>query len=253
MSANIIFINKSEFIQEYPPIPASKEIPIWYKEASSYIDKFCGPNCSHSSHKNNGATIIENGINKMTTSSTIKKCMPVFDSMTVGYFIRLSANVEVYKGKINGEYQTMFSWSKNAPVDSHPMEQIQGYPHSGIHKLGLPKWTNPWIIKTDPGYSCLFVTPFHRDLKFSILPGIVDTDTFNFSVNLPFMLTDPNFEGTIEAGTPIAQIIPFKRDEFSHEVYDAYDYVQKYPDTPLFQEEFPESYKKEGWNKKTYK
>ena len=66
-------------------------------------------------------------------------------------------------------------------------------------------------------------------------------------------MTDPNFQGTIEAGTPMVQVIPFKRDEFVHEVYDAFDYVEKYPETTIFQSQFPESYKKDSWHKKIYK
>jgi hypothetical protein len=36
-------------------------------------------------------------------------------------------------------------------------------------------------------------------------------------VALPFTLKDPDYEGLIPAGTPIAQVIPYKRDEWSLE------------------------------------
>jgi len=77
-----------------------------------------------------------------------------------------------------------------------------------------PKWHNPWGIKTPPGYSCLFVQPLHRESVFTIMPGIVDTDTYNNPVNFPFVLNDTKFQGIIPAGTPIAQVIPFKRDSW---------------------------------------
>jgi hypothetical protein len=60
----------------------------------------------------------------------------------------------------------------------------------------------------------LFITPIHRDLPFTILPGIVDTDKYNAPVNFPFILNDMKFTGLIPAGTPIAQVIPFKRENW---------------------------------------
>jgi hypothetical protein len=43
---------------------------------------------------------------------------------------------------------------------------------------------------------------------------VVDTDTYTSPVNFPFTLNDPKFEGLIPAGTPIAQVIPFKREQW---------------------------------------
>jgi hypothetical protein len=60
----------------------------------------------------------------------------------------------------------------------------------------------------------LFIHPVHRrEYGGRILEGIVDTDNYHGAVNFPFML-NPGFEGLIPAGTPIAQVIPFKRDSF---------------------------------------
>lgn len=241
----IQFINKSEFIQTHLPEPASKNIPDWYKDAISYLDG------STKGTKNKVKT--RKSLQSIETNATIKKCVPVFDSMTIGYILKVPDNIEVFKTKTDKGTTTAFSWSQMAPIETHPLFQAQDYPHNKIHKTGLPKFISPWIIKTDPGYSCLFIPPMHREAKFSILPAVVDTDTFDFAINFPFTLTDPDFEGTIEGGTPMVQVIPFKRDEFTHEIYDAYDYVQKYPDTTLFQKEFPDSYRNESWNRKSYR
>jgi hypothetical protein len=54
----------------------------------------------------------------------------------------------------------------------------------------------------------------HRESVFSILPGVVDTDSYTAPVHFPFTLNDPKFEGLIPAGTPIAQVIPFKRNNW---------------------------------------
>jgi hypothetical protein len=241
----ITFINKSGFIQAHLPEPASKAIPNWYKDAASYLDG--------AKKQTKSSVIVNKMLESLQTNATIKKCIPVFDSMSIGYILKVPDNIEVYRIKQDGEEVTAFSWNKMGPIETHPLEQVQDYPRNEIHKKGLPKFISPWIIKTDPGYSCLFLPPMHREAKFSILPAVVDTDTFDFAINFPFTLTDPDFEGTIEGGTPMVQVIPFKRDEFTHEIYDAYDYVQKYPDTTLFQKEFPDSYRDESWNRKSYR
>ena len=53
----------------------------------------------------------------------------------------------------------------------------------------------------------------HRESVFTIMDGIVDTDSYNALVNFPFFLNDWSYEGLIPAGTPMAQVIPFKRED----------------------------------------
>jgi hypothetical protein len=61
----------------------------------------------------------------------------------------------------------------------------------------------------------MFVQPMHRESVFTILPGIVDTDEYYAPVNFPMVINNPEFEGLIPKGTPIAQVIPFKRESWS--------------------------------------
>jgi hypothetical protein len=59
----------------------------------------------------------------------------------------------------------------------------------------------------------LFINPPHRpDWGGRILEGLVDTDNYFASVNLPFLLHET--PKVIPAGTPIALVIPFKRDSW---------------------------------------
>jgi len=76
---------------------------------------------------------------------------------------------------------------------------------------------NPWAIKTPKGYSVLIIQPMHREAPFTILPAIVDTDNYKAPINFPFVMNDKNWEGLIPTGTPIAQIIPFKREQWKME------------------------------------
>ena len=76
------------------------------------------------------------------------------------------------------------------------------------------------MIKTPPGYSVLFTHPMNwHYLPFYSLSGVVDTDTYTMPVLFPFMMKN-NFEGIIPKGTPVIQIIPFKRDDWKSNIYD---------------------------------
>lgn len=175
---------------EYYPQPASKFIPEWYRETENYVGGKKQPTGSGN------------------TTGTIKKCIPVFDAITAGYIITLPA--DVFVSRRDGELY--YEWSNLGLIEFHPIEQAPLHPNQNGHTY--PKWINPWAIKTSPGYSTLFVQPFHRNSVFTILPGIVDTDSYYAPVNFPFVLNDTSFEGLIPAGTPIAQVIPIKRDSW---------------------------------------
>jgi hypothetical protein len=223
-------------------------MPDWYKDASIFIK---------SKDSRTPGKIIENqGITGRESDHTIKKCMPVFDTLSAGYILKIPDDINIYQSKIHEadkESKTHFIWTELGAVTAHDIEQVEGYPHSNVHTLGLPKFINPWVIKTPPGYSCLFITPMHRGLPFTIMPGIVDTDTFEHPINFPFEMNQKGFEGVLKAGTPMAQVIPFKRDEFTSEVYSDSEYKEKYPDSTVNTVEFAESYKKGFWHKKIFR
>lgn len=230
---------KIEFISEEPdldywpkPVPASKMVPEWYKKMNGYMD---------------GIKNYENGF----ANSTIKKCMPVFDSMTTGYYILLPSDVNVSRNKENGGI--VFS----NPID---FKLVTEHANSQVDTMNIPKefnrnflkWTNNWIVKTPKGWSTLFVQPMHRDdLPFQILPAIVDTDGFKLSVQFPFILRN-DFEGVIPANTPIAQVIPFKRNDWEAE-YSTLEKGQKMLNLMKHSIFFENRYKRTFWNKKTYK
>jgi hypothetical protein len=214
----------------YPPIPSSKLLPQWYKDLESYIGGEKKPD------------------GNAGTTATAKKCIPVFDAITSGYLILSPA--DVYVSQKDGV--PFYEWSRFELIAFHPVEQAPNHPNRNGH-IEYPKWNNPWAIKTPKGYSCLFTAPKHRDNPFTILDGIVDTDNYNTQVNFPFMLNDINFEGMIPAGTPIAQVIPFKRDSFELEIGE-YSEVQLANKTlNKVKTKFFDSYKTQFWAKKEYK
>jgi hypothetical protein len=185
----ITFSNMVGFHNSSIPVPASKNVPEWYKKTPNRVP-------------------IEDKLDP-----SIKKCMPVFDAITAGYILHTPCDLEVIQE--NGE--PVYRPGMRETVQHHPRSQAYLHPKANEHKF--PKWINAWSIKTPKGYSTLFVPPLHNPNPwFECFPGLVDTDKYFANVNFPFVLKDPKFEGIIPAGTPMIQIIPFKRDEWQFKV-----------------------------------
>ena len=197
--SEIIFTNvkKWKIKKEYFPSVAYNNIPEWYKKISPYIDL---------------------NDKKQVTNSTVKKCIPFFDAMTSGYLIYLPSRLYVYRMNDGTPvFEPEDVELKLNLIDYHTSSQVGQY----IEKENtvIPKILNPWSIKTDPGYSCFILNPLHRKSPISIMEGIVDTDTSTSNINFPFTIPE-DFEGNIEEGTPIAQIIPFKREKYVMKIGD---------------------------------
>jgi hypothetical protein len=178
------------------PYPAIQNTPEWFKHCERYvngikdIDSFSDPN------------------------STIKKCMPVVDMIGTGYHIPLYSDVWLENA---GEDNLSFKWSWDTLeiVSIQKPEQYTKYPIPFGYYNTVFKWINPWTVKTPPGWSCLFVHPqHHEELPFRSLSALVDTDKHPIPVHLPFFLRK-GFDGLIPKGTPMIQIIPFKREHFT--------------------------------------
>ena len=117
----------------------------------------------------------------------------------------------------------------------------------------IPKWKNPWGIETPKGFSCLIINPVHSsNLYFSILEGIVDTDRYTSPTNFPFVLKDPEFEGMIPAGTPLAQVIPFKRSSWKMEMGTEKNLKKVRENRDDLSSVFFDRYKRLFWSKKEY-
>lgn len=219
----------------YRPKPASQSIPEWYKKLESYL----------------GDGKVPTG--QGGTTATAKRCMPIFDAITGGYILVTPADIHVsQKETEDGTKQPYFQWSNYGLISFHPVEQAPEHPNRNGH-MAYPKWINPWAIKTPKGYSTMFVQPMHRESVFTILPGVVDTDEYFAAVNFPFVLNDVNFEGYIPAGTPMAQVIPFKRDEWEMTLGNQTDLFDQQRIVTKLSSKFFDRYKNIYRTKKIYK
>lgn len=180
------------------PKPAKNELPEWYKKTKSYVKE------------KNSYEVNEHGL---TSNATIKKCIPVFDALTAGYLINTWSDLHINQK----DGQAYYYWSYGK-INFHPKEQVEYHPFVRQGQNFVAKIQTALGIETPPGYSVLLLPPMHRDNQMIILPAIIDTDTYNAPLELPFTLKDDDFEGLIPCGTPIAQVIPIKRDTWTSEI-----------------------------------
>jgi hypothetical protein len=202
MRIQFIPFRPSEQGQLLPPIPAVKNLPEWYKQKKPLV----GDSKKHRAYSDN------------TKNVTVKWCNPFGDALGSGYFLLLDNDVQV---TIEGGEQNWVWFRGGADfISQHSKEQISPELIPKGYNPQPWKFMNQWGIKTPAGYSVLFTHPMNRtELPFLTLSGVVDTDDYNQPVNFPFVLR-ADFEGIIEAGTPIAQVVPFKRDSWAADVQE---------------------------------
>jgi hypothetical protein len=236
MAQKIKFIDKlGNTPKEVHPYPAKKNLPNWYKSLEPYVDMRDG-------------TVRSDDKGHNYTSASGKKCIPMFDAITAGYIIPTPTEIMVRMQ--NG--RQLFQWPDTAVIDFHPPAQMSTHPRvSNDPDGGIPKFISPWGIQTPKGYSCLIIPPINGDTEiFRIIEGVVDTDSFNGVVHFPFWL-DPTWEGTIAPGTPMAQVIPFKRDSYQMEIGQEDDNLIQASIRKL-KLTFYNGYRDRFWNRKEY-
>jgi hypothetical protein len=173
------------------PVPARDELPDWYRRLPG-VDR-------------DALSATNDGI-------TVKRCLPFLDAMVAGWVIPLAATVRLHihdGGKVVDS-----GWELDRTmVSNHAPFQVAGNPYEPRPALKLH---NYWTIRTAPGWSCLFVPPLNRPHPvIEVFSGIVDTDRFTNEINFPFVAIADDGVHVLEQGTPIVQVIPFRRERSS--------------------------------------
>lgn len=208
MSKNINFRarSKTEFSVQPKPYPAVKQLPKWFTDASPYE--------SGGMYPDDGKLHFRNTI----ANATFKKCVPLLDGMSAGYIIPLWADVMVEQ---NNEFPEIYWRTINSVFLLHGTSSREIPAPTGYDQV-VYKYNNCWIPQTPKGYSCLITSPFgYNDLAFKAVPAIVDTDSSTLELIFP-MWIKKGFEGIVEKGTPMIQVIPFKRDDWDS-TFDYYE------------------------------
>lgn len=194
MQRTIHFIPSPELISsgETPrePVPASSAVPAWYRDGEVYARTDQGK-------KING----------------MKTCVPFLDSLLMGYLIPLQCDVHVGR-TADGQLRIEWDGAYDMVSERKGTNMGETIPRPAGHLANHLIWKNPWGVQAPRGYSLLWTHPLNRsDLPFTTLSAVVDVDKFYAWGNVPFFLNE-QFEGTIPAGTPLAQVIPFKRSSW---------------------------------------
>ena len=206
--------------------PSKKHIPGWYKDIKAY--------------NNSNIEFIEDNPVK-----SLKSCIPFLDSLTSGYMVELWSDIHCKKQ--NGSH--IVTYAANNPVGVRNVKSLSKSTIPSGHSEQEYTWISPFFIKLPKGYSALVTHPLNRfDLPFTTISGIFDG--FLAEGNIPFFIKD-DFEGVIESGTPIFQILPFKTENWEIEKNkdlknDSYDYASK------VKQKFFGYYKNNIWTKKEY-
>jgi hypothetical protein len=195
------------FAKEFPPVLAKKMLPDWIK---------------------NLQPVLQDG------TLTAKKCPPMIDFLTSGYYIRSVGDYQFKRWVVNGEEN--IEVSGDLSIKFFEEEKEITIPTIGFHTFEQAPITNNdirkqiwkfyefWTVRTPPGYSTMFISPLQFYQPFSIFPSVVDTDD-NFGVpqSFPAMSTyndTETYEWQVKKGDPIVMAFPFKRDSWSSKIVD---------------------------------
>jgi hypothetical protein len=179
-----------------PPVPAAHGLPHWLKAMPPQAF---------------------NAINGRE-ENTVKRCPPFVDAMTRGFLIPLICDLRVENGEFIWDNDLPPGGSVSfvrSPIGFHDPSQVTGTPLFDTDRF-LIKFHNLWTIEAPDGYALLFTHPFNRfDLPFTTLTGLVDCDRYHDNwIHFPAHWHDPKFSGVLPKGTPVAQCMPVKRENW---------------------------------------
>jgi len=207
--------------------PAYKNFPEWFVKSNT---KSKCPFAPLMNLRNIGAKdYLDMGASpyQLTKVTTVKHCPGIVDYLKTGYI--MPAWSDLIFRKINGKIHCTSSVeSPEFEFNVHKPNQFSGMDKDQSPMMDVfNKVSSPWWIKTTPGTSVLITHPYwERNSIFTSVSAIVHPDVvpihlkwfFEFNLKLkesPEIYDEK--EQIILKGTPLALIIPFKREKFKHE------------------------------------
>jgi len=234
MNKKIIFRYDSKHKDNNYPgiISAKKTIPEWYKKIPSYLIP------------------REGDVNFGRSISTVKKCIPFFEGMSFGYMLTIPFDIFIESTKedisVNWQVQT------DGNISLENQERIPGFVTGEEYYNSMVRFSLFPSIKTPKGNSLLISHPINRtDLPFYTLGAVIDSDFDSGSIALN-VLIKKGFSGIIEKGTPIAQVIPFQRDNWIAEKGKLKNKEEMDIESFNLKSTIKNSYLKNFWQKKKF-
>jgi len=188
-----------ESVNECLPKPSSAFIPEWWSDLSR----------KH----------VHNSVSEATIPN-VKSCVSFPSYFSMGYILpmwcdtilRLDSATNSFMWKTS---DTRFVWNVQE-ADGFATESTPTFLGS-VSKF-ICRTEAPWKLVTSDGYSVQQLPLlYHFENKFSVLPGVVETDTFH-NVTIQLMIHQADVDIFIPRGTPLAQFIPFKREKIQLDV-----------------------------------
>lgn len=225
----IHFFSKPEYQGLGEPEPVKKFIPEWYRKSETTFKD-----------KNTGEDV-----------SGVKRCVPFLDAMMSGYVLTLPMDVFVSENK---DGTLNLRWNSEDTfrdfISERPHESGALIPRPAGHHDNHVAWRGVWGFRTPRGWSVMVVHPLNRwDLPFTTTSGIIDSDKYSTSGNIPFFVKK-GFTGVIPKGTPIAQLIPVKRAKWTKVINKGFTFLEDIQGGIVRSP--GHSYKKDFWIRKTY-
>ena len=224
------------------PEPAGRTIPDWYRKALRFVpDAATGQPME-----------LPDGGGKIPTW---RACPALYDVMGSGYMYRTPCDIEfmedangVVHGRVLDEQFSQFL------LEREPLPQFVC--PAGYHQKHFAWWPD-WAVELPAGYSALYMQPLNRfELPFLTTSGIIDNDKLFMPGTMPFFFLK-GMSGVLPAGTPYAQIFPFKRESWESD-FDVSitepEQGEKYrKNAEYFRQPDGGIYLKEVWERRTYK
>ena len=235
------------------PTPTQKVIPNWYKDADRFAKN---PYTGEYFPANQMVCPVpkEGTADDYGKVPTWKACPAIMDGFSTGYVLLTPCDIQFFKDS-NGKIDVKITDEKHKDFCSKrpPMPQFE-HP-KGFYKEHF-SWQSEWSLGLPEGYSSLFMTPMNRfDLPFINTTGVVDSDKVELIGSLPFFIAE-GWEGTIPAGTPYVQILPFKRENWESEIEilnqkEMYDKMVE--NAAFYRQPDGGVYKNKIWTRREYK
>lgn len=190
--SNIPFL--SEIDNDILPKPANNFIPDWWK-------------------------------NVPFTDGKVRQCPAFPDLFSSGYIIPMWADTIFYYNSETKECRWQIG-GVNSPFGLNVFHQSQFIDHFNHNFMGnktvaVFQLVNPWTIRTPKGYSVMQLPVFYNlNSDYAALPGTYDGNLVHTDKIEMCYFSDKK-EIFIPKGTPIAQIIPYKKIQIGHIVREA--------------------------------
>ena len=234
------------------PAPTQSVIPSWYKDADRFAKMSNGE--YYKAPKELCPFPKEGTTDDYGKVPTWKACPAIMDAFSTGYVFKTPCDLVFVKND-----QGIITVKNEDPMHQDfciPRSPMPQFEHPQGYYKNHFAWYSDWGLELPEGYSALFMTPMNRfDLPFLNTTGVVDSDKVHLLGTFPFFIVD-GWEGTIPAGTPYLQVLPFKREDWNHkvEILNQTQIYDKMVDNMQFYRK-PDGgiYKNKVWSRREYK